>query len=73
MSSLLEHICVVLLSPTKNSSYSLSISRLSFAADNINKDPNKENFILKNVRVDSQGACQYSDRYDQVNLHSFRL
>ena len=70
LSSLWEHICVVLLSPTKNASYSLSISHLSSAADNINKDPNKENFILKHVQVDPNGACQYSNRYDQVNIQS---
>ena len=66
MSALWERICVVLLSPTGNLSYSLSMSRLSAAADNISKDPNKENFILKNVQVNSGSTCQYSTTHDQV-------
>jgi hypothetical protein len=66
MGILWEHICTVLLSPTQNSSYSISISFLSNAADNINKDPDKENFISRNVQVDSTGLCQYPTSFDQV-------
>jgi hypothetical protein len=66
MGGIWEHICVILLSPTQNSSYSVSISCLSDAADNINKDPNKENFVIKNVKVDSKGVCQYPTTFDQV-------
>jgi len=66
MSSIWEHICTVLLSPTQNASYSISISWLSNAADNMNKDPNKNNFIIKNVKVDSKGVCQYPTTLDQV-------
>ncbi len=61
-----EHICTVLLSPTQNSSYSISISWLSNAADHINKDPNKDNFIVRNVKVDTKGVCQYPTTFDQV-------
>jgi len=61
-----EHICTVLLSPTQNASYSISISFLSNAADNINNDPDKENFIIRNVKVDSTGVCQYSATFEQV-------
>jgi hypothetical protein len=61
-----EHICTVLLSPTQNLSYSISISFLSNAADNINKDPNKENFIFRNVQVDPSGVCQYTPSFDEV-------
>ncbi len=66
MTAIWEHICTVLLSPTQNSSYSISISCLSNAADHMNKDPNKENFIIKNIKVDSKGACQYPTAFDQV-------
>ncbi|CAF1324255.1 unnamed protein product [Adineta steineri] len=65
MSGIWEHICTVLLSPTQNASYSVSISCLSNAADNINKDPNKNNFVIKNVNVDSVGVCQYPTTFDQ--------
>jgi hypothetical protein len=66
MSEIWEHICTVLLSPTQNLSYSISISWLSNAADNMNKDPNKENFITKNVKLDPMGVCQSSSKFDQV-------
>lgn len=67
MGGIWEHICTVLLSPTSNSSYSVSISCLSNAADNINKDPNKDNLVTKNVKVDSKGVCQYPITFDQVS------
>lgn len=66
MAAIWEHICIVLLSPTQNSSYSISISYLSNAADNMNKDPNKENFISKNVQVDATGVCQHTSSFDEV-------
>lgn len=68
MTVIWEHICTVLLSPTQNSSYSISISCLSNAADNMNKDPNKENFINKNVQVDSKGVYQYQTTFDEVYI-----
>ncbi|CAF1397709.1 unnamed protein product [Rotaria sp. Silwood1] len=66
MCGIWEHICIVLLSPIQNTSYSLSISCLSTAADNINKDPDKDNFIVRNVKVDSKGECQYSTMFDEI-------
>jgi hypothetical protein len=66
MGGIWEHICTVLFSPTQNVSYSVSISCLSSAADNINKDPNKDNFITRNVRVDAKGLCRYPATFDQV-------
>jgi hypothetical protein len=66
MGSIWEHICTVLLSPTQNASYSISISWLSNAADALNKNPNKNNFIIRNVKVDSKGVCQYPTTFDQV-------
>jgi len=66
MAGIWEHVCTVLLSPTQNSSYSISISCLSNAADNMNKDPNKDNFIIKNVKVDSKGVCRYPTTFNQV-------
>lgn len=68
MSGIWGHICVVLLSPTQNASFSVSISCLSYAADNINKDPNKDNFIVRNVQVNPQGQCRFSKALDQVRL-----
>lgn len=62
-----EHICVVLLSPTQNSSYSISISWLSNEANNINKDPNKINFITQNVQVNSNGLCEYASTFADVS------
>lgn len=56
----------VLLSPNQNSAFSLSISWLSTAADNVNKDPNKANFVNKNVRVNAQGVCHCAETYEQV-------
>ncbi|CAF4520315.1 unnamed protein product, partial [Rotaria magnacalcarata] len=66
MASMWEHICTVLLSPTQNTAYSVSISCLSYAADNVNNDPDKDNFIIRNVKVDSKGEYQYSSTLDQV-------
>ena len=66
MSNIWEHICIVLLSPTQNTSFSVSISCLSHAADAINKDPDKDNFIIRNIKVDSNGQYQYSTGLDQV-------
>ncbi|CAF1544643.1 unnamed protein product, partial [Didymodactylos carnosus] len=58
MGSLFEHICTVLLCPTQNPSYSLSISILSKAADQMNKDPDKQNFIFDSVTVHKNGVCE---------------
>ena len=66
MGSIWEHICTVLLSPTQNASYSVSVSWLSAAADGISKDPNKSNFVVRNVKVDAAGVCQHSATFDQV-------
>ncbi|CAM4830307.1 unnamed protein product [Rotaria magnacalcarata] len=66
MASMWEHICTVLLSPTQNTAYSVSISCLSYAADNVNNDPDKDNFIIRNVKVDSKGEYQYSSTLDQI-------
>ena len=66
MADVWAHICTVLLSPNQNSAFSLSISWLSTAADNVNKDPNKANFVNKNVRVNAQGVCRYAGTFEQV-------
>ncbi|CAF4316724.1 unnamed protein product [Rotaria socialis] len=66
MASMWEHTCTVLLSPTQNTAYSVSISCLSYAADNVNNDPDKDNFIIRNVKVDSKGEYQYSSTLGQI-------
>ncbi|CAF4957930.1 unnamed protein product, partial [Rotaria socialis] len=66
MASMWEHICAVLLRPTQITAYSVSISCLSHAADNVNNDSDKDNFIIRNVKVDSKGEYQYSSTLDQV-------
>ncbi|CAF1130482.1 unnamed protein product [Rotaria sordida] len=66
MNSIWEYICVVLLNPKQNASFLVSISCLCCAADNINKDPNKDNFIARNVQVNVQGECRYSTALDQI-------
>lgn len=68
MADVWAHICTVLLSPNQNSAFSLSISWLSTAADNVNKDPNKANFVNKNVRVNAQGVCHCAETYEQVRV-----
>ncbi|CAF4529471.1 unnamed protein product, partial [Rotaria socialis] len=69
MASMWEHTCTVLLSPTQNTAYSVSISCLSYAADNVNNDPDKDNFIIRNVKVDSKGEYQYSSTLGQKQMH----
>ncbi|CAF0810132.1 unnamed protein product [Rotaria sordida] len=66
MNGIWEYICVVLLSPKQNASFLVSISCLCCAADNINKDPKKDNFIVRNVQVNAQGECRYSTALDQI-------
>jgi hypothetical protein len=57
MTIIWRNICVVLLSPSQNDQFKISLSILSKMADDMNKDPDKTNFILKNVSVTSKGQC----------------
>ncbi|CAM4935949.1 unnamed protein product [Rotaria socialis] len=41
----------------------------AYAADNVNNDPDKDNFIIRNVKVDSKGEYQYSSTLDQKQMH----
>lgn len=58
-----RNICVVLLSPSQNDQFKISISTLSKMADDMNKDPDKTNFVLQNVSVTSKG--QFSSKLSE--------
>jgi hypothetical protein len=57
MSIIWRNMCIVLLSPSQNDQFKISISTLSKMADNMNKDPDKTNFVLQHVSVTSKGQC----------------
>ncbi len=57
MSIIWRNICIVLLSPSQNDQFKISLSTLSKMADDMNKDPDKTNFILQNVSVTTKGQC----------------
>lgn len=55
MSMVWGDICNVLLSPTQNNHFKISISTLSKMANEMNQDPDKTNFVLQHVAVSSKG------------------
>jgi hypothetical protein len=55
MSIIWRNICIVLLSPSQNDQFKISISTLSKMADDMNKNPDKTNFVLQNVSVTPKG------------------
>ena len=55
MASIWRHICIILLSPSQNNHFKISLSTLSKMADDMNQDPDKTNFVLQNVSVTSKG------------------
>ena len=57
MALIWHHICIVLLSPSQNNHFKISLSTLSKMADEMNQDPDKTNFVLQNVSVTSKGHC----------------
>ena len=60
MGTIWRNICIVLLSPSQNDQFKLSLSTLSKMADDMNKDPDKTNFILQHVSVSAKGQCSSS-------------
>lgn len=55
MSVVWQHICTVLLSPTQNNHFKISISTLSKMANEMNQDPDKTSFVRQHVSVSSKG------------------
>ena len=55
-----QNICVVLISPNQNDRFKISLSLLSKMADEMNADPDKTNFVLKNVLVTPKGQITSS-------------
>jgi hypothetical protein len=49
-----ENVCIVLLSSSQNDRFKISLSTLSKLAHEMNSDPDKSNFVLKNVSVTSK-------------------
>ena len=60
MGTIWRNICIVLLSPSLNDQFKLSLSTLSKMADEMNKDPDKTNFILQHVSISAKGHCSSS-------------
>ena len=60
MGTIWRNICIVLLSPSQNDQFKLSLSTLSKMADDMNKDPDKTNFILQHVSISAKGQCSSS-------------
>jgi len=54
MSVVWKNVCIVLLSPSQNDQFKISLSTLSKLAHEMNSDSNKSNFLLKNVSVTSK-------------------
>lgn len=50
-----RNICIVLISPSQNDQFKMSISLLSKMAEEMNANPDKTNFVLRNVVVTSKG------------------
>jgi hypothetical protein len=50
-----RNICIVLLSPTRNDQFKISLSTLAKMAEEMNGNPDKTNFVLNNVSVSSKG------------------
>jgi hypothetical protein len=50
-----RNICIVLISPNQNDHFKMSMSLLAKMAEEMNGDPDKTNFVLKNVLVSPQG------------------
>jgi hypothetical protein len=53
-----RNICIVLLSSSQNDRFKISLSTLSKMAHEMNSDPNKSNFVLKNVSVTSKAQLK---------------
>lgn len=66
-----RNICIVLMSTNQNDQYKISLSTLSKLADDMNSDPDKTNFILKNVQVTSKGQLKSTLELD-VSIFSER-
>lgn len=60
MTIIWRNICIVLASPSQNDQFKMSLSMLSKMADAMNNDPDKTNFVLKNVSVTSKGHLNSS-------------
>ncbi|CAF2060447.1 unnamed protein product, partial [Rotaria magnacalcarata] len=50
-----RNICIVIMSPSQNDQFKMSLSVLSKLADQMNGDPEKKNFVLQNVSVTAKG------------------
>jgi len=65
-----KNICIVLISTNQNDKFKMSLSLLSQMADQMNKDPDKTNEVLKSVTVTLKG--QLKSNLD-INVSSFML
>jgi hypothetical protein len=50
-----RNICIVLISPSQNDQFKMSLSLLSKMAEEMNANPDKTNFVLKDVVVTPKG------------------
>lgn len=64
-----RNICIVLISPNQNDQFKMSISALSKLAEKMNGDPDKTNFVLKNVLVTTKGQFTSAIDIDVSNKH----
>jgi len=62
-----RNICIVLTSPNRNDHFKISLSTLAKLAEEMNGDPDKTNFVLKNVSVTPQGQVTSALEMDVSN------
>ncbi|CAF3851389.1 unnamed protein product, partial [Rotaria magnacalcarata] len=60
-----RNICIVLMSPSQNDQFKMSLSVLSKLADEMNGDPEKKNFVLQNVSVTAKGHITNAIKIDK--------
>ena len=65
-----RNICIVLMSPSQNDQFKMSLSVLSKLADEMNGDPEKKNFVLQNVSVTAKGHITHAIEIDVSNIMS---
>ncbi|CAM4951852.1 unnamed protein product [Rotaria socialis] len=65
MITIWRNICIVLMSPSQNDQFKMSLSVLSKLADEMNGDPEKKNFVLQNVSVTAKGHITNAIKIDK--------
>ena len=65
-----RNICIVLLSTNQNDQFKISLSTLSKMADQMNGDPEKTNFVLQGVSVNTKGQISSNINGDVSNRMS---